>query len=239
MMNPEQNTNWAAWAKVLSSSDEEIAAGDAEFFRRLAEAKELPAKVNRAVSLTVLDAEHRDYLLAPLVGVESGLRASSEPSHTISQVWKHFSEKGETTRSAAIYSLRGCALELERSQVEVGLTEAAGRDLTDLINGLTEAVLESELEELDKQFLLGHLNEIRAAVQQARLRGRYPVEEAVDAAHGGLIRRPNLLVRIGEAQLIDRVIVFFTKINSVLALAGQTEQLTQQTVNALERGTGG
>lgn len=232
------NGNWNAWAKALSYEGAEVRAGDAEFFRRFAEAKELPGKVRQVISLTVLDVQHRDYLLQPLAGVDAGLQASTNPSTNIAQVWQHFTESGDTSRSAAIYSLQGCAGELRRAQVEVGLTEAEGRDLTDLINALTEAVIESDLEETDKQFLLSHLDDMRAAVQQARLRGRYPVEAAVDAAQGALLRRPSLIQRMSNANLLERIAAFFTKVNAVLTLADQTGQLAQETVRAIERAAG-
>ncbi|MER6443328.1 hypothetical protein ABT275_44725 [Streptomyces sp. NPDC001185] len=237
-LGPNQS-NWNAWAQALSYDGAEVAVGDAEFFRRLGEAKDLPGKVRQAISLTVLDVEHRDYLLEPLGGVDAGLLASTHASHNISQVWQHFSDSGDATRSAAIYSLRGCADELRRAQVEAGLTEAEGRDLTALINDLMEAVIASTLEETDKQFLLARLNEMLAAVQQARLRGRYPVEAAADATRGALLRRPNLIRRVMDASLLDSFVTFFSKVNALLALVGQTEELTHEAVRAIERGVGG
>ncbi|MFE1797768.1 hypothetical protein ACFW9L_16580 [Streptomyces sp. NPDC059517] len=233
------HSNWSAWAKALSYEGSAVTSGDAEFFHRLAEAKELPGKVRQAVSLVVTDVQHREHLLEPLVGVDAGLQASTQTNHDIAHVWQHFSDGGDTTRSAAIYSLQGCAGELRRAQVEAGLTEAEGRDLTTLINELTEAVIASELEEADKQFLLARLNEMLATVQQARLRGRYSVEAATDAAMGALMRRPNLIRRMMDASLLDSVATFFTKVNALLVLVNQSEQLTQETVRAIERGVGG
>ncbi|MEU8984277.1 hypothetical protein [Streptomyces sp. NPDC048309] len=230
------HSNWEVWARALSYDGAEVAVGDAEFFRRFAEAKDLPGKVRQAISLTVLDVQHRDYLLEPLVGVDAGLQASAQPGHNVAQVWQHFSEAGDIARSAAVYSLQGCSLELRRAGVEAGLTEAEGRDLTALINDLSEAVIASELEEADKQFLLARLNEMLATVQQARLRGRYPIEAACDAARGALTRRPNLIRRMIDASFLDPVVAFFTKVNALLVLAGQTEQLTQEAVRAIERG---
>ncbi|WP_329529660.1 hypothetical protein [Streptomyces sp. NBC_01462] len=237
-LGPNQS-NWNAWARALSYDGAEVAVGDAEFFRRLGEAKDLPGKVRQAISLTVLDVEHRDYLLEPLGGVDAGLLASTNAAHNIAQVWQHFSDSGDATRSAAIYSLRGCADELRRARVEAGLTEAEGRDLTALINDLMEAVIASTLEETDKQFLLARLNEMLAAVQQARLRGRYAVEAAADATQGALLRRPNLIRRVMDASLFDSFVTFFNKVNALLALVGQTEELTQEAVRAIERGVGG
>ncbi|MFG2441159.1 hypothetical protein [Streptomyces sp. NPDC048508] len=233
------HSNWDVWARTLSYDDAEVAVGDAEFFRRFAEVKDLPGKVRQAISLTVLDVLHREYLLAPLVGVDAGLQASAQPGHNVAQVWQHFSDSGDATRSAAIYSLQGCAGELRRAHVEAGLTEVEGRDLTALINDLTEAVIASELDEVDKQFLLARLNEMLAAVQQARLRGRYQVEAAVDAGRGALLRRPNLIRRVIDAGLFDAVGTFFTKATALLTLVGQTEELTQETVRAIERGISG
>ncbi|MFJ6087968.1 hypothetical protein ACIQI8_42040 [Streptomyces sp. NPDC092369] len=237
-LGPNQS-NWHAWAKALSYEDSVVASGDAEFFRRLAEVKDLPGKVRQAISLVVTDVQHREYLLKPLLGVDAGLEAAWQPSHNIAQVWQHFSDGGNTDSSAAIYSLQGCAGELRRAQVEAGLTEAEGRDLTALINELTEAVIASELDETDKQFLLARLNEMLATVQQARLRGRYSVESATDAAMGALSRRPNLIQRMIDASFFDRVTAFFTKVNALLVLVNQSEQLTQETVRAIERGVGG
>ncbi|RSM94046.1 hypothetical protein DMH25_34490 [Streptomyces sp. WAC 01325] len=231
-------SNWAAWAKAMDYEGSSLSAGSAEFFHRLAEAMELPRKVREAVGIAVPDPVHREYLLGPLASVEAALQSSSNASHPISQVWQHFCNGGDTASSAAIYSLLGSANDLRRAQVEIGLTEADGQSLTAMINDLVEAVLASELDEADKHFLLTRLNEILVAVQQARLRGRYPVEAAVDAAQGALLRRPNLLQRMRDVQFLDRIVVFFTKVNAVLTLAGQTEQLTQDTVRAIERGLG-
>ncbi|MFF8953534.1 hypothetical protein ACF09I_32730 [Streptomyces sp. NPDC014940] len=237
-LGPNQS-NWNAWAKALSYEGAVVTAGDAEFFRRLAEAKDLPGKVRQAISLAVSDVQHRDYLLWPMAGIDAGFQASTTPGNQVVQVWQHFSDNGDIARSAAVYSLQGCAIELRKAQVETGLTEAEGRELTALITDLSDAVIASELDEADKQFLLARLNEMLAAVQQARLRGRYPVEAASDAAQGALRRRPNLIRRMMDARFLDPVVVFFTKVNTLLVLAGQTQQLTQETVRAIERGISG
>ncbi|MFJ4633912.1 hypothetical protein [Streptomyces sp. NPDC088847] len=230
--------NWDAWARAMAFEGPAFSAGSADFFRCFSEAMQLPVKVREAVTATVPDPLHRDYLLGPLSSIDLAFQASSNPGNPISQVWLHFNN-GDTASSAAIYSLLGCSNELRRAQVEAGLTEADGHSLTAMINDLVEAVIASDLEHADKQFLLPRLNEMLVAVQQARLRGRYPVEAAVDAGQGALLRRPNLIQRMRDAQLFDSVVTFFNKVNTVLALAGQTEQLAQNTMHAIERGFGG
>lgn len=232
------SSNWNAWARVLDYEAAGLSHSSADFFRRLSEAMQLPQKVREAVAVAVPDPEQRDFLLGPLTSVEAGLQASATGSHQVSQVWQNFSNNGDTASSAAIYSLRAIAQDLRRAQVEAGLTEADGQSLTTMINDLTEAVIASDLDEADKQFLLTRLNDMLAAVQQARLRGRYAVEASVDAARGALARRPNLMQRMRDAQILESVAALFAKINTVLALAGQTEQLTQDTVRAIERGFG-
>lgn len=83
------------------------------------------------------------------------------------------------------------------------------------------------------------VDHVLAALQQARLRGRYPVEAANDAAQGTLLRRPNLIRRMRDASFLDPVVAFFAKVNALLVLVNQSEQLTQETVRAIERGNGG
>ncbi|KAA0927005.1 hypothetical protein [Streptomyces apricus] len=215
-----------------------LAVGSSDFLCRLGAAMALPRQVREAVGIVVPDAHYREHLLEPLAGVERALEASNTPAHPVSEVWRHFSSGGNAEGSAAIYSLRSCAYDLQRARVEAGLTEAEGQVLTNLINDLVEAVFASDLEEADKHFLLVRLNEVLVAVQQARLRGRHPVEAAADAAQGALMRRPNLLRRMRDAQVLDRVIVSFTKVTTVLTLADQTGQLTQEAMRAIERGLG-
>jgi hypothetical protein len=42
-----------------------------------------------------------------------------------------------------------------------------------------------------------------------------------------------------HASFLDPVVAFFAKVNALLVLVGQTEQLTQEAVRAIERGVGG
>ncbi|MGW2426295.1 hypothetical protein ACWC0C_45130 [Streptomyces sp. NPDC001709] len=231
-------SNWNAWARALTYEETPLATDSAEFFARLSAAMMLPQQVRQAVGAVVNDPEQQDYMLRPLAGVEAAMLASAQAGHQVSHVWQHFSKDGDADSSAAIYSLLGCAHELRRAQVEAGLTDTDGQHLTTMINDLIEAVLASELNEADKQFLLTRLNDMLAAVQQARLRGRYALETTTDAAYGALTRRPNLIQRLRDAQLLNRLADLFTKFNTVLALTGQTVELSETTVHMLERGLG-
>lgn len=231
-------SNWNAWARVLTYEETPLTTDSPEFFARFSAAMTLPQQVRQAIGAVVTDPEQQDFMLRPLASVEAAMRASTQVAHQVSHVWQHFSKDGDADSSAAIYSLLGCAHELRRAQVETGLTDADGQNLTAMINDLIEAVLASELDEADKQFLLTRLNDMLTAVQQVRLRGRYPVETATDAAYGALTRRSNLIQRLRDAQLLDRLANLFTRINIVLALTGQTMELGQDTVHMLERGLG-
>ncbi|MEW2574361.1 hypothetical protein [Streptomyces sp. NPDC047070] len=54
----------------------------------------------------------------------------------------------------------------------------------------------------------------------------------------GVRAQMSLIRRLIDATFLDPVVAFFSKVNALLVLAGQTEQLTQEAVRAIERGVG-
>ncbi|MFD7645746.1 hypothetical protein ACFV4P_34460 [Kitasatospora sp. NPDC059795] len=221
----EQISAWHLWTEVLNPDG---GIDDVETWTRFLAVLQLPGRIRTAVEGLGLDEDEQEHLLEHLDRVERGL-AQATHRHPALHNFAQFAPAGDIPNSAAVQSLQTCSRALHRLAGEAMASEEDLRRISQVVAELMEEVLGSELDSDLKGLLLTHLRAVQEAVQNARVSGQRPIEEATDALVGALRRRPSLLTRLaGAAGWLPRVKETVDTVNTVLGMEEQARELTHR-----------
>jgi hypothetical protein len=167
------------WAEVLGAPKED----GAELLRKIAALMTLYADTRRAIeNAKGVDAS---LLLERFPNVEGAFYAFQLDSN-----WGNFKGRLDDT---TMYSLRVCAHEMARFAPDPEVDRDAMKSLREEISSLRGTVRGSNLSQEMKDFVLRHLDEVIAALDDYRLTGLGGLMAAVERAAGALHLRRNAL----------------------------------------------
>ncbi|KJY32156.1 hypothetical protein [Streptomyces sp. NRRL S-495] len=220
---------WEAMAELLQEP-----ASSPQALIRYADVLRLPGEIRDAVASLDFDEEDKEHLLEHLDRVELALVHAGR-HNGLTGVLSMFAPAGEVPNSAAVQSLQTCSRTLHRHVAEHELDEEALERITATVTGLMEDVLAAPGLDSDiKRLLLTHLRSILEAVQNVRVTGQGPVEEATDALVGAIARRPSVITRLrGFGNLLPRVRETVDVVNAALAMEQDANRLVHNVMDAI------
>ena len=122
-----------------------------------------------------------------------------------------------------LFGLRAVSRELHRSKRSKPLPD--GQALADLLGSthdLLREVIDADVDEELRAFLIEHLNDMTEAIQEYRIVGREVLEAVVDRTTGNLLRRPDLRPVIQKAPLGKRFLELMKHLLVVLSVVNSS-----------------
>jgi hypothetical protein len=162
-----------AWRQVLQSGD-----SASVLLTRLGEVYALPDQIRREVA-TYPDDENQELLLRPLPTIEDALRRP---------LVQHVSEFSGHVDAATMTGLEWCAERMRRRSREGRLTSDQWATLESAILDLYGEI-EKELSPEDelRRFLVDHVEDMLAAIQERAIRGTKAIQDAAERTIGSVI----------------------------------------------------
>ncbi|MEU6235389.1 hypothetical protein [Kitasatospora sp. NPDC047058] len=221
---------WECWAWLLAPDAPPSSPGP---WTRFAAVLQLPGQIREAVASLDLDEEDKEHLIEHLDKIENALAASTTTGHSMTHVLSIFAPAADVPGSAAIQSLLTCSRALHRHCPEREASEEALQRISEAVTQLMEEILESAVDADIKRLLLAHLRSVLEAVQNARVTGQAPIEEATDAMLGAIARRPSVVARLQSLGLLSRIKTTIDTVNAVLAMEQEGNRLIHKVMEML------
>ncbi|WP_214107831.1 hypothetical protein [Acrocarpospora catenulata] len=195
-----------AWAKVLGIRADDLP----EFVRRFGLLVSLPGQIRAEVD--ALEDVDPDMLLRHLPDVEAALEESlASPNAALGNVFAKYD-------STALFALEACSDYLHRRRAESVISDDGLKEIVEKTRELIDYVLQSDIPDDLKTFLLTRLREIEQAVQDIQIRGTQALVDVLERTAGALAMRPGLYERL---KVQEPVWSMFAAVLSIIASIAQ------------------
>jgi hypothetical protein len=165
-----------AWAKIL-----DVGGQRDELFRRLALVVSMPEAIREAVEGLGDLPYDRSLVLRELDHIDKALDTG------LARPWAELMNRiPPTTR----HSLEIISSTLSNVRPEPSIDDDKLEDVQAKVHQLFEEVIHAEIEPELRQFLLRHVQAMRLAIEDVRIRGAQAVQEVVEQVVGGVVLHP-------------------------------------------------
>ncbi|TKA00497.1 hypothetical protein [Actinacidiphila oryziradicis] len=186
----------------------------------------LPQQVREGVAALPSDDDRKADLVQHLDEIENGMAAllNRQP---LFQMFCIFSTNGEVPRSAAINSLAHCSYELHREVPEHTISDEEIARIIEMITELMQEVSEAQLPDQFKLLMLRHLHALLQAAHSVRFAGTQPLDDALFALMGAMVRVPSAQEELHRVGLGERFKNAVNTLNMLLSTGTAAAQLGQ------------
>lgn len=216
------------WATVFGITEKEgpVVNEDEEFevARRLVQLHQLVIDVE--VQLRSIEGLEIELYLEPFPRIRSVIKPSMLNSGQLGSPMKLIS-------SSDITVLKFCATELSKHYAEPVVDEQLLLELRSQIDSLFDEVRASSLPKELKEFLLKHLETVRRAIQEYRIRGVERLKEALEQLAGSVMVNENLLKASKESEAVTKFSRIFYGLVSIVTFASKVTPLIGPAATAI------
>ncbi|MFB8379048.1 class I SAM-dependent methyltransferase [Streptomyces rubiginosohelvolus] len=223
----EPISSWQDFAQVLEVEQHSTAG-----LHAIAGVARLPDLVIEGIRALGEEPEEEEHLLLHLDGLQNAM-ASLIARNSLYQVFSIFAPGGEVPKSAAVHSLASAARALHRAAPVHSISDEDVARLEELVVNLMGEVGATKLPPNVSLLLLHHLQALLQSVQMVRIYGRGSVEGTFDAFVGAVLRRPETVEPLREANLMERFSEWIATVNGIISIGTGAAGLGQQVMRVL------
>jgi hypothetical protein len=170
----------------------------------------------------------KETYLKPIQDVEKAFSVAN-----LDAPWSHF--KGHISDSTML-GLAFCSDTLSRAAREEVVDQAALDELKADVEAMIDDILKLDIEPTLRAVILDHLESIRRAIVEYRIRGTKGLRQALDSGIGSLLRHRDELKKSDNQTLVSRLTSLFGKIDRYVALATTARKLYGHVTELLQLG---
>lgn len=187
---------------------------------------ELTAQTRKFVGM--LDGVDRDLYVQPVKDVEIAFAST-----TCDSQWVEFKTKIKDT---TMTGLAFCSDTLSKTMHEEVIEQETLDDLKAEVDKLIDEVLKSDMDATLKAIIIDHLEGIRRAIIEYRIRGTAGLRQALDSGVGSLMRHLEELKKSGSKPTMVRLMEFFGKVNDYVSVSKTMGRIYGQVSEMLQLG---
>lgn len=210
---------YEAWCRLFRIRPDD----EAGFYHHLGRVYALPLLIRKKIEhIRDIRSEAYLYWIPMLSEALRGCRLEGN--------WNDFLKR---ISDAVLAGLEICSDTLRRNCPERTLSNDQLEVLLRDVRGLVDEVVASDIAETLKQYMLKHLDMVERAIQDHRLHGTEPLENAVAAVVGSVFLREGIQQEIANTDVGNRFWTLMGRVLMIVGITAGTAQITRDVLNLL------
>ncbi len=178
--------------------------------------------------IEALEHVDKDTYLKPIKEIETAFAVTN-----LDTIWGSFKRH---TSDATMVGLAFCSDTLSRVTPEDVLDEAILDELKHDVEAMIDDVDKADIVSTLKAVILDHLESIRRAVVEYKIRGTQGLRQALDSGIGSLLRQRDELKKTENQHVVTRLMNLFGKIDSYVGVGIAAQKLFGRVTDLLQIG---